>query len=201
MTIEGPYAEIFNLAKPYLQTRQNEIHTRIAYSFALRLLQAEGGDEAVVLPAVILHDVGWKSVPEDLLLRAFGPGKIDWEINKIHEAEGARIARLILEEVHYDERLTEQIVEIIRGHDSREKALSLNDAIVKDADKLWRFSPQALEIDPKRFAVDALAHAEWLGLQIEKWFFTGTAGMLAREEQRLRVVALKKARESHRLPG
>lgn len=199
--MEGPYAEIFNLAKPYLQTRQNEIHTRIVYSFALRLLQAEGGDETVVLPAVILHDVGWKSVPEDLHLNAFGPGKIDWEINKIHEAEGARIARLILEEVHYDEGLTEQIVEIIRGHDSREKALSLNDAIVKDADKLWRFSPQALEIDPKRFAIDPLVHAEWLGLQIEKWFFTGTAGRLAREEQRLRVVALKKARDEISLPG
>ena len=84
--MEKRYPRIYELAKPFLETRDNEIHTRIAFSFALKLLAAEGGNEAVVLPAVMLHDVGWKSVPEDLQLKAFGPGRNDREINRVHEA-------------------------------------------------------------------------------------------------------------------
>ena len=32
------------------------------------------------------------------------------------------------------------MIEIIDGHDTRKHALSLEDALMKDADKLWRFS-------------------------------------------------------------
>jgi len=30
-------------------------------------------DEEIVLPAILLHDVGWKMVPEEKELNAFGP--------------------------------------------------------------------------------------------------------------------------------
>ncbi|HMK36738.1 MAG TPA: HD domain-containing protein [Desulfomonilaceae bacterium] len=187
----GDFEDIYRRAQPYLATRDNEIHTLIAYQFACELLLKEGGDKAVVLPAVILHDVGWKAVPEELHLKAFGPGSNDMEINRIHEVEGAKIARSILEQTHYDPALTEEIVEIILGHDSRKEALSLNDAIVKDADKLWRFSKEALQIDPERFGIDPAVHAEWLKHQIGKWFITETAAEMARLEQRRRAESFK----------
>ncbi len=190
VALKDIYLKIFNLAGPYLDTRDNDIHTRIAHSFALKLLEAEGGDEKVVIPAVLLHDLGWKMVPENLQLKAFGPGKRDMEINRIHEVEGAKIAREILESVNYDADLVEEIVTIISEHDSRREPLSLNDAIVKDSDKLWRFSEEALVIDPKRFRVDPAVHADWLKHQIDRWFFTETAKKLAREEQRLRAMSL-----------
>jgi hypothetical protein len=185
--VKGIYLKIYNLAGPYLDTRDNDIHTRVAYSCALKLLEAEGGDERVVIPAVLLHDLGWKMVPEDLQLKAFGPGKRDLEINRVHEVEGAKKAREILEAVNYDPALTEEIVTIISGHDSRKAALSLNDAIVKDSDKLWRFSKEALEVDPKRFRVEPAIHTEWLKRQIDGWFFTETAKKLAKDEQRRRA--------------
>jgi HD superfamily phosphodiesterase len=187
----GIYEEIYNLARPYLATRDNDIHTKIAYQFAIKLLDAEGGDEFVILPAVILHDVGWKAVPEDLQPKAFGPGSYDLELNRIHEVEGAAIAGRILEEAQYDPDLANEIVEIILGHDSRKESLSLNDAIVKDADKLWRFSEEALRIDPRRFGITPEVHAEWLKDQIDKWFFTETAKRMARTEQNLRVNSLQ----------
>jgi len=187
--VEGDYRSLYDLAKPLLDTRDNELHTTVAYSFALKLLEAEGGDEAVVLPAVMLHDIGWKSVPPDLHLKAFGPGTNDMDINRIHEVEGAKKAREILERVDYDAALIDEIVEIILGHDSRTEALSLNDAIVKDSDKLWRFSAEALAVDPKRFKVDPGDHTVWLGKQIDSWFITETAKKLARKEQRLRAVS------------
>jgi HD superfamily phosphodiesterase len=186
--MEETYRRIFERARPYIETRDNVIHTTVAYSFAVKLLAAEGGDEAVVLPAVILHDVGWKCVPEDLQLKAFGPGRRDTEIRRIHEVEGTKIARAVLEEIGYDPRLIDEICEIIVGHDSRTEALSLNDAIVKDSDKLWRFSEPALKVDPDRFGIHPAVHAEWLKHQIDGWFLTKTARKLAIEEQRQRAL-------------
>jgi hypothetical protein len=183
-----PYEHIYTLAKPYLDTRDNDLHTRIAFGFAKRLLASEGGSEAVVLPAILLHDVGWKSLPEELHLKAFGPWKSDKNINRVHEVEGAKIARQILEQVAYDAQLIDEIVSIISGHDSRSEPLSLNDAIVKDSDKLWRFSKEALEVDPKRFSIRPEVHTKWLGLQIEKWFLTRTGKEIAYDEYRQRAV-------------
>jgi len=141
----------------------------------------------VVLPAVILHDTGWKSVPEELQLKAFGPGKRDREINRIHEVEGAKRAREILEQIDYDAELVDKVAEIVIGHDSRKEALSLEDSIVKDSDRLWRFSEEALEVDPARFGIHPALHAHWLGKQIDSWFYTETARSIARQEQKKRV--------------
>ncbi len=188
--MEGIYGKIYELAAPYLDTRSNELHTRIAYSFALKLLEVEGGDEEIVIPAVLLHDVGWKVVPEELQLKAFGPGRNDLKINRLHEVEGAKIARDLLRQVRYDPALVEQIAEIIVGHDSRQEAVSHNDALVKDSDKLWRFSREAIQVDPRRFRVDPLAHVVWLGRQIDSWFLTSTGKNMALTQHELRLVEL-----------
>ncbi len=183
----GPFSAIYEHAKPYLDTRNNDIHMRTSYAFVNKILETESGNKAVVLPAIILHDVGWKMVPEELHLRAFGPHNYDRAINRIHEVEGARIAREILEKVKYNPLLIDEIAEIILGHDSRKDPLSLNDAIVKDADKLWRFSKDALEIDSKRFRIDPKVHVEWLAQQIDEWFITETGREIARTENKLRA--------------
>jgi hypothetical protein len=187
--MEQRYPQIYRLAKPYLQTRDNELHARVSYSFALRLLETEHGNPEVVLPAVMLHDVGWWTIPEDLHLQAFGPGERDMSINRRHELQGARIAREILEQIGYDRTLTDEIAEIVVGHDSRREPLSTNDAIVKDSDKLWRFSEEALAIYPAQFSIDAGVHTVWLGNQIDTWFITETGKRLAKEEYRLRAIA------------
>lgn len=193
----GEFQEIYERAKPFLNTRDNEIHTQIAFSFALRLLDKEGGDAKVVLPAVILHDVGWKSLPEELHLKAFGPGHNDMTLNRVHEEEGAKIARRILNDVKYDAALIDEIVAIILEHDSRPQAISLNEAIVKDSDKLWRFSKQALEVDPKRFNIPPAVHTKWLKLQIEGWFITEAARMISIDEQLQRAISFGIQADEH----
>ncbi len=68
------YDEICRKAKPYLDTRQNDVHVSLAYEFARRLLEYyPDADEEVVLPAILLHDLGWKMVHEKQQLNAFGP--------------------------------------------------------------------------------------------------------------------------------
>ena len=79
---DSVYDEIYKQAKPYLDTRHNDVHTSLSYDFARRLLaHYPDADEEVVLPAIILHDVGWKMVPEEKQLNAFGPKAKDKKTN------------------------------------------------------------------------------------------------------------------------
>lgn len=176
----GIYEKIEEQARPYLDTRCNEIHVSLCYGMAERLLNHyPDADPGVVLPAILLHDVGWKMVPEEKQLSAFGPRANDLDTRRIHEIEGVKIARRILVSLDYERGKTEEILSIIDGHDSREEALSLNDAIVKDADKLSRFSQVGFETDVRRFQVDRDKYMRWLKKRVSTWFFTPAARDLA----------------------
>jgi len=146
------------------------------------LLAVEGGNEAIVLPAVILHDVGWKKIPEELHLKAFGPNANSPELNRLHEIEGVNIAGDILKQINYPEEKISQIIEIIDGHDSRQAAMSLNDRIVKDADRLWRYSKEGFKIDIERFEESYAQGLNRLRRNLAGWFFTETGKQLANEE-------------------
>ena len=74
-----------------------------------------------------------------------------------------------------------EIQSIIEGHDTRQEALSLNDALVKDADKLWRFDPVSASIAPH---LAEMAIGPWLDFiesKIESWMLTDRAKEIAYE--------------------
>ncbi|MGD2098849.1 MAG: HD domain-containing protein [Desulfobacterales bacterium] len=180
---DGPVIEkIYQLARSYLNTRRNVIHVEISLQFAHALLEAEGGEADIVIPAIILHDVGWKKVPEALHLKAFGPRATSPELNRIHEEQGVQIAGDILSKVQYDPDKISEILNIIDGHDSRKKAISLNDQIVKDADKLFRYSQKGFEIDNNRFDETVAEGLSRLRKYLDRWFFTQTAYRIAKDE-------------------
>jgi hypothetical protein len=182
------YDEIYDRARPYLDTRQNEIHVSLSYAFARRLLSHyPEADANIVIPAILLHDVGWKAVPEEKQLGAFGPKGKDKETLRLHEIEGAKTAAEILDSLGYGEEKTREIAGIINGHDSRQEALSLNDTLVKDADKLWRYTTTGVNIDHVRFGVARDDYLDWLAETITGWLLTPEARDMARE-------ALKEAR-------
>jgi HD superfamily phosphodiesterase len=176
------FKKIWELAKPYLDTRDNDIHTRISVEFAYKLMEAEGGDEDVVIPAVILHDVGWKQVPEDLQLKGFGPKATLPELTKVHEEEGVKIAKDILEKIKYDNKKIEEILRIVGGHDSRKEFVSLNDKLVKDADKLFRYTREYTDIYAEKFELTReQMHAMHEG-KLAAWFLTHSGYKMARVE-------------------
>ena len=186
MAIKPIYQRIFERSKPFLRTRKNLIHTRIALRYTLELLKSEKGDEGVVIPAIILHDVGWKVVPEHLHLTAFGPNPSNPKLTRLHEREGARIAKDILEKLRYPSGKIEEICQIIKGHDSRKRPLSWNDRIAKDSDKLWRYSRRGMAIDLARFQIPRRDYLIFLEAIIEQWFLTPTGMGLAKKEILLR---------------
>ena len=180
--MKSVFEKIRQFARPYLDTRHNDVHTEISIQFAFQLLKKEGGDEDIAIPAIILHDVGWKMIPVELHLKAFGPGATNPELNRSHEMEGVKIAKSILKKVDFKIAEMNQILEIIDGHDSRKEAISLNDMIVKDADKLWRYSKSGFYIDIERFDESIDQGLERLRGNLAKWFFTVTAKKIAAEK-------------------
>ena len=173
---------MFERAKPFLRTRRNLIHTQISLRYAIRLLREGKGDEEVVVPAILLHDVGWKAVPGRLQLTAFGPNLSNPQAARLHEVEGAKMARMILEELGYPSEKVNEIGRIIRGHDSRKRSVSRSDRVVKDADKLFRYSRKGVAIDLNRFQLPREDYLGYLESHIEKWFFLSASRHLAREE-------------------
>lgn len=184
--MKSKFATLRQLAKPFLDTRHNEVHSEISTQLACELLKREGGDEAIVIPAIMLHDVGWKAVPTELHLKAFGPRTTRPELNRLHEVEGVKIARSILETFGYHPGQTKQILKIIDGHDSRQTAISINDMVVKDADKLWRYTRSGFNIDVKRFSETAQDAIARLSKNLDSWFFTKTAIEMARDKLKRR---------------
>ena len=177
--IDTQYRRLFELAVPFLKTRFNLPHTYIVYQYANLLLDGEGGSREVVILACILHDVGWSTIPEDQQIKAYGPNMTDPEAKRKHEVEGASIARRILSQVGWNGSLVQKIAAIIDGHDTTLEARSLEDAITKDSDKLFRLSACGVRIDCERFHVDPGEYWPFLLKRSGNWFLTPTGKELA----------------------
>jgi hypothetical protein len=134
-------------ARPFLDVRNNDEHTLVAYGVARMLLTELPEVRAdVVLPAILLHDVGWKRVPQELLLEAIGRNPSRPDLVRDHERYGVEIAREILERHRPDGVDIDAVLAIIDGHDTTRAARSPEDAVVKDADKGWRTTPHGMRI-------------------------------------------------------
>lgn len=132
-------------ARPYLDVRSNDEHTLISYRLARALLRLRPEvDEATVLTAILFHDVGWKKIPLEKLTASVGPKPKYPELQRVHEIEGIAIARPHLEALAISGVDVETVLGIIDGHDTRKQAISEEDAVVKDADKLWRFTQHGI---------------------------------------------------------
>ena len=184
--------EILRLAKPYLKVRDNETHTENAIEFALRLLGIHTAERAIIVPSLILHDVGWSEMTKEAISRTC---RRDAEklLARPHEMESVKIAANILKDVRYEPAKTLEILEIINGHDTRTAALSINDEIVKDSDKLTRYARNfwfwtgQIPMAPGELA-DALEH------NIDQWFFLEASKKMARAELTQRRIEI--AREA-----
>jgi HD superfamily phosphodiesterase len=182
--------KLFGLAEPYLKVRDDFLHTRIAHEYAVYLLEKEAGDQKIVEPAVILHDVGWSQLKPEEIKIAFGvhaKGEKAKQLNRIHEIEGARIAREILAKLDYDRPSTDKISRIIERHDSGKNPQTIEEKLVKDADRLWRVCKIGYDYEMERQNTTHEVRYHFLTRNMGKWFFTKTAKELADTELQERV--------------
>ena len=140
--------EVWQAVAPYLRTRKNDVHTPLSFFFAELLLDAHPeADALVVRLAILLHDSGWSAIDEGRILsEGFAANWKTSDVRYLHEIEGCRIAGELLPPLGYSAEVIARVTAIIDGHDTRPDALSLEDELVRDADRLWRFTPTGIGI-------------------------------------------------------
>ena len=139
------YLKIWDEARPlYNVGRAMDIpHIDWMMNASEKIASSNGLDETILLPLVILHDVGYSAVPQE------NPFQID--IRKLHMKEGARLAGEILLRIGYSEEKSKRIVYYVSIHDewaignnliySKDRILG----IFNDLDFMWMATPIGFE--------------------------------------------------------
>lgn len=135
--MKSVYSRIWRLSMPYYQSgrKTDVLHILWMMDIALMVCKNEQLDDSLLMPLVILHDVGYSGIEEG------NPFNID--IRKAHMAEGAKIARVILESVMYPANKIPIIVQYISIHDNwalGDNAIYKKDIILgvfNDLDFIW----------------------------------------------------------------
>ncbi len=155
------FKEIWRSAIPYLRKCRpgDLIHTVVAMRHLEEIIQVEGKgiDDDILIPTIILHDIGWKECPEELVKNFFTNVKdadTKKELRIQHMKAGARLSREVLEKLNWDPAKIGLIADIIAKHDIRDKMTSPTEKIVFDADFSWRYSSEGFYLDLERFVED-----------------------------------------------
>lgn len=165
------YDPVWRKAEPYMRARKNDIHIPLSFAWAARLLEDyRDADRDVCLLAILLHDIGWYAIDmEDIIEKGFsGPNMLQSDVRYLHEAEGVRMGTEVLQATGWDTDIVAQVCEIIDGHDTRPDPRHLNDRIVRDADKLWRFEVTGIAVACDWFKLTPRAYADRLEDQKDK---------------------------------
>lgn len=191
VTPTSRYDAVWRRAEPYMRARKNDVHVPLSFAWAQRLLDAHpDADRDIVSLAILLHDIGWYSIDmEDIIEKGFGPNMMQSDVRYLHESEGVRLSRPVLEETGWDEGVILAVAEIIDGHDTRPDPRHLNDRLVRDADKLWRFSVTGVSVACDWFKMTPRQYADRLDHQVAQ-LETETGRQWAADELRATRAAL-----------
>jgi hypothetical protein len=155
---------VWRRSEPYLRARKNDVHVPLSFGWAQRLLEKHPeADSDVVSLAILLHDNGWYSIDmQDIIEKGFGPDMMQSDVRFLHEVEGVRLARIVLQDTGWPEKVILAVAEIIDGHDTRPHPRHLNDRLVRDADKLWRFGVTGVSVACDWFKMTPRQYADRL---------------------------------------
>lgn len=160
--------KIWSAVVPETRARSNDIHLPLSLAYAERLLVAHpDANSELVRVTILLHDTGWGRVDESKIIsEGFGG---DWrkaDIRFQHEEQGCVIAREVLPGLGYSDEFVDAVCAIIDGHDTRPDAHSLEDALVRDADRLWRFDHAGIALASGWFGLDPATYSDRLRSEI-----------------------------------
>lgn len=175
------FADLWQVIEPETRARGNDVHLPVVAAYATRLCDAyPQADRELVLVSTILHDTGWAHVDETRIISEGFSG--NWRKAAIrfeHEAEGCVVARRVLPGLGYDSGFVEKVCEIIDGHDTRQVAFSLEDALVRDSDRLWRFDRAGIMASSSWFGMPVSDYVDRLTREIVPELITDAAHQMA----------------------
>ncbi len=90
------------------------------------------------------------------------------DVRYLHETESIRLGTEAMRATGWGEDVIVRVCEIIDGHDTRSEPLHLNDRIMRDADKLWRFTITGVAVACDWFKTTPHGYADRLESQKEQ---------------------------------
>ena len=151
------YKKILEKALPlYEKGREGDVeHIKWLAEVITKYVDESEVDYDILIPVVLLHDVGYSKVPR-------GSNPFDLDIRKFHSEEGAKIAEEILEELDYPKDKINEIKRLILKHDNWAFGDDFADEpvlrIFNNFDFMWMASEKGFDIvrkfmkkEPKEF--------------------------------------------------
>lgn len=169
------FEEILELALPYLNQgimKDFVIHTKGVVKAMELLLEHEDGDEDILIPAAILHDVGWFNVPSELQKSNNQSDKI--EATHLHLKHGLPIIEKILTKVGYNKMQIEKVINIVAAHKFQDTK-ELDKQLLIDADALSDAFREQFYSDVKSYKT---THQKNYEFRKKNKFYTKTAEKL-----------------------
>jgi len=135
------HQEIWNCVKPLMKKVKKKdyvLHVKMVIRAMEEIIAGEGGNVDILIPAAILHDVGWSEVTEKLQLT--DDKKLKHEAGVQHIRRAPLIIRRILGKLNYDQNTIERVIEIVVAHkftdpEEKEKRLLIDADTLSDTYK------------------------------------------------------------------
>ncbi len=144
--MEETFEKIWELCVPYLKksvAKDHVLHTEGVVEAMKLIIRGEGGDRNIMIPAAMLHDIGWSDVPKDIA--ASGDKEDRKKSLELHIKYAPRLIRKVLGEAGYPEKDIERIVSIVVSHlsddpDDKEKKMLIDADALSDSFKKQFYS-------------------------------------------------------------
>lgn len=149
--MKKPFKKIWELAVPFLlQGKRKDflLHTKGVIKGMELLLEHERGDENILIPAAIVHDVGWSRVPLSLQKSNEETKKI--KALKLHLKYAPPIINEILIKCRYKKSQIKKIISLVLVHKFK-KPKTINEKLLIDADTLSDAFKEQFYSDAKEY--------------------------------------------------
>ncbi len=110
------------------------LHSKMVTRAMQEIIQYEGGEEKILIPAAMLHDIGWLNVPKKY---QFAKTDEDKKIaEKLHIEKAPEIIKEILKNLNYTNDRINRIIRVVINHKSKNPAGDKEIECIVDSDNL-----------------------------------------------------------------
>ncbi|MFH1240469.1 MAG: HD domain-containing protein [Candidatus Diapherotrites archaeon] len=187
--MEKKYKPIWNLTLPFLRKGKMKdfvVHTEGVVRAMELLLEKNPADKNILIPAAILHDVGWSEVPKKLQK---SKAKKDREkALHAHLKLAPPIIEEVLAKVRYDPQKINKIIEIVNAH-KFENPTEIEKQLLIDADTMSDSFKEQFYSDVKEYKTTP---EKLYQFRKQNRFYTKTAKKLFKTEIEKRKKEFKK---------
>ena len=171
--------KLFLVAKPYLEKGVKKdflLHTKGVVKAMELILEKEKADESILIPAAILHDIGWSKVP--IKLQKSLDKKDKEKAMRLHIEYAPELIEKILTDLKYDKKDIKQIIEIVVSHKFKNPK-NIEKRLLIDADTLSDIFKEQFYSDAKIYNCDLKKFYE---IRSKNKFYTKTAENIFKKE-------------------